>query len=222
MLSFSFDKGFGRHCYGRSLKLTDVTEGWYVEYKQEIPKSEAIAKSIAAMANSYGGWVFYGIKEQSKQNSVAGEFLGIDSTLADASLQRIRQAVASAINPACHYEAKALFGPCAEIGLGESKCIICVVVPQSIEAPHVHSKGCIYRRISDGSEPVPETDRYMVEKMFQRSQSLEREFETWINHDPELSNDEAKSPFLRIFIAPNIWKMPRTNYSLNIDSIKAC
>ncbi|URM26103.1 ATP-binding protein [Pseudomonas frederiksbergensis] len=222
MFSFSpFNKNFSDLDALDLASLKTVTEGWYIEYKQEVPKSESIAKSIAAMANSYGGWIFYGVKEESKENSVAGEFIGIDAELADASLQKIRQAVASAVNPDCHYEAKAIVGPCGEIGLDESKCVICIAVPQSIEAPHVHSKGVIYRRIADGSEPVAETDRHMIEKMFQRSTKTVESFKEWIDRDPEFSKGESETPYLRLMIAPNIWKVPRNDFSLNIDTIKS-
>ncbi|MBP5064994.1 ATP-binding protein [Pseudomonas chlororaphis] len=221
MFSFSpFNKSFSDLDAPDLASLKTVTEGWYVEYKQEVPKSESIAKSIAAMANSYGGWIFYGVKEESKENSVAGEFIGIDKSLADASLQKIRQAVTSAINPDCHYEAKAIFGPCSEISLDGAKCIICIAVPQSIEAPHVHSRGVIYRRIADGSEPVAETDRHMIEKMFQRSTKTVESFKKWIKRDPEFSKGESEIPYLRLMISPNIWKMPRNEFGLNIDTIK--
>ena len=36
-------------------KLRQVHEGWYVEYKAELPKAKAIAKAISAFANTYGG-----------------------------------------------------------------------------------------------------------------------------------------------------------------------
>ena len=42
-----------------SLKtLCDVSEGWYVEYKEKVPNPSSIAKSISAFANTYGGWLF--------------------------------------------------------------------------------------------------------------------------------------------------------------------
>lgn len=199
--------------------LKTIQEGWYIEYKQEIPKSESIAKSVSAMANSYGGWVFYGIQEESKENSVAGAFLGLDIESIDSTLQKVRQAVAAAISPDCHYEIKVVHGPCEEIGLTESKCIICIAVPQSIEAPHVHSKGVIYRRVADGSEPVPETDRHMIEKMFQRSSKTIDSFTKWIERDPELSEEESDAPYLRLLIAPNLWQTPRKNFKPDIKNI---
>ncbi|MBS7472168.1 ATP-binding protein [Pseudomonas syringae] len=222
MFSFSpFDKDLSDLDAADLAVLKTVAEGWYIEYKQEIPKADSIAKSVAAMANSYGGWVFYGVKEESKTNSVAGEFIGIAVEEAESALSKIRQAVAGAINPACHYEAKAILGPCYEIGLKESMCIICVVVPQSLEAPHVHSKGVIYRRIADGSEPVPETDRQMIDKMFQRSKQTIESFETWVEKDPELSEGESETPYLRLMIAPNLWNLPRKKISLDIGVIKS-
>ncbi len=222
MLNFSpFDKNINDLSALDLVALTTVTEGWYIEYKQEVPKSESIAKSIAAMANSYGGWVFYGVKEESKENSVAGEFIGVDAKSADASLQKIRQAVAGALSPDCHYEVKVVFGPCVEIGLDESKCIICIVVPQSIEAPHVHSKGVIYRRISDGSEPVAETDRYMIEKMFERSKKNIKIYEDWVKLDPEFSKDEHNWPYVRLMIVPNIRNAPRKGFRLDLDVLKS-
>lgn len=201
------------------LALRDVNEGWYVEYKQAISKSPAIAKSISAFANSYGGWIFYGIKEQSKVNSVAGEFIGIEHSELDAALQRIRQAVAN-MSPACHFETKTLYGPCETIGLETDRAIICVVVPQSIEAPHVHSSGYIYRRIADGSEPVPETDRHVVEKLFDRSKTTVARYKEWHDKDPEFSQGESDSPFLRIMIKPNLWGLPRSEFTFNLDSVK--
>lgn len=200
--------------------LRAVTEGWYIEYKQELSKSDAIAKSISALANSYGGWVFYGIAEESKENSVAGVFHGIDRSEVDAGLQRIRQSVASSLTPACHYEAKALYGPSESLNLDANKAIICVAVPQSIEAPHIHKKGLIYRRVADGSEPVAENDRYMIEKMFERAKVVAEEFKEWIADDPELSKGEAENPHVRIIISSNPWKMPRPKSLLNIESAR--
>ncbi|MBH3400759.1 ATP-binding protein [Pseudomonas fluorescens] len=214
-----FTKNFDEIQTEDLLALREVNEGWYVEYKQAISKSTAIAKSISAFANSYGGWVFYGIKEHSKENSVAGEFVGIANSELDSALQRIRQAVAN-MSPACHFETKTLNGPCEAIGLETERAIICVGVPQSIEAPHVHSSGYIYRRIADGSEPVPETDRNVVEKLFDRSKKTIDRYKAWHDKDPEFSKAESEAPFLRIMIKPNLWGLPRSEFSFSLDNVK--
>ncbi|MFJ9993161.1 helix-turn-helix domain-containing protein [Pseudomonas putida] len=196
------------------LKLKSVTEGWYVEYKREIPKSDSIAKSISALANSYGGWLFYGIEEESKQNSVAGRFLGIPTSEVDAALQRIRLAVANGMNPACHFEVIAIYGPCDIICLPAERAVICIAVPQSSEAPHIHNKGVIYRRIADASEPAHETDRHMIEKMFSRGKKTDESFKEWVHTPLELSDEEHSLPIVRLLITPNLWSMPRPGFLL--------
>lgn len=200
--------------------LRSVSEGWYIEYKQEVSKAEAIAKSISALANSYGGWIFYGVAEESKENSVAGSFPGVEKDEIDAALQRIRQAVATKLNPACHYEVVALYGPSETLGLAAERAIICVSIPQSFEAPHIHSKGLIYRRVADGSEPVPENDRHMIEKMFDRSQSRIETFKDWVSEDPDLSEAESTSPHIRVIISTSPWKRPKHDFYLNIESAR--
>ncbi|WP_295487715.1 ATP-binding protein [uncultured Pseudomonas sp.] len=215
-----FNKGINELKTEDLAALRSVCEGWYIEYKQEISKADAIAKSISALANTYGGWLFYGIKEMSKENSVAGEFLGIDNIDVDGALQRIRQAVASMVSPDCRYEVKALYGPCDDLQLPDDKAIICVAVPQSIEAPHIHKKGLIYRRIADGSEPVAENDRHIINKMLDRSEQIKSEYREWLEEDPELSKGESGHPHIRLMITTNPWRAPRTNFLLSLDSAR--
>ncbi|HSO41621.1 MAG TPA: ATP-binding protein [Rhodospirillales bacterium] len=74
--------------------LRDATEGWYVEYKEELPIAKKIAKSISSFANSYGGWLFYGI-EENRQLFTAGEFIGLSTATLDESLRRVRSAIAT-------------------------------------------------------------------------------------------------------------------------------
>src|SRR5580700_5309520 len=84
--------------------LRDIAEGWYVEYKREIPNAASIAKSVSAFANTYGGWLFYGVEQQSTGHPVAASFPGIARIEVDGALQRIRQAVADHMNPTTHFD----------------------------------------------------------------------------------------------------------------------
>ena len=45
--------------------------------RRETPNAASIAKSVSAFANTYGGWLFYGVNEKSKSGAAAGEFVGI-------------------------------------------------------------------------------------------------------------------------------------------------
>ena len=186
--------------------LRDASEGWYIEYKREAPNASTIAKSISAFANTYGGWFFLGITEKSKAESVAGGFPGIHRLEIDATLQRIRQAVAGHLAPSPHFDARAIWGPCTAIGLGEDQAVICVHVPQSRSAPHIHKSGQIYRRVADGSEPKAENDRFVLDSLWRRGDGVRERYKTWIDKDPELSDAEDEKPYVRLLMVSDLWR----------------
>jgi hypothetical protein len=185
--------------------LHNVAEGWYVEYKQDASKADAMAKSVSAFANTYGGWIFYGVEEKSKDDAVAGSFPGIARADVDAVLQRLRQAVAVSISPSPHFDARALWGPAPEINLLADHAIICVSVPKGPNAPYVHKSGQIYRRIADGSEPKPESDRFILDQLWRRSDSVIQECREWVESDPELSKAEGDRPYVRLLLDADPW-----------------
>lgn len=189
-----------------ALKL--VSEGWYIEYKRVVPDASSIAKSISALGNTYGGWVFYGIAELSKEDSVAGVFSGVEVKELDVYLQRIRQSVSNRMNPSIHYDCKVLYGPCDAIGLADGMAVICIHVPITSQAPVVHHSGRVYRRVADGSEPIPEADRFMLDKLWERSREVERRYKEWIDADPGFNERERLSPFIRILITPSLYDRP--------------
>ena len=203
------------------LSLQSVTEGWYVEYKSQMPNAASIAKSISAFANTYGGWLFYGISEQSKENAVAGNFVGIAKEKMDSALQTIRQAVAVSINPAPHFDIKVVWGPMAQIGLASENGVICVRVPQGFASPYVHKSGMIYRRVGDGSEPKAEADRFILDQLWRRGDSIRNEYSDWLDSDLELSKGEGDRPYLRIFISPDLWRDKDIWAKLNTDKVRA-
>ena len=179
-------------------RLRETAEGWYIEYKRELSEASDIAKSISGLANTYGGWLFYGVEEVSKANPVAGAFPGIAGQDCDAALQRMRQSVAQHMHPAAHFDVKAVSGDGKNIASGF--VVICVRVPQSLAAPHVHKSGRIFRRVADGSEPEVENDRFRLDQLFRRSHDLRQEYADWIARDPEFSKEEKDRPYLRLIM----------------------
>jgi Putative DNA-binding domain len=186
--------------------LKSVSEGWYVEYKSEVPKAVSIAKSISAFANTYGGWLFYGISEKSKEEAVAGSFCGIARSDMDGCLQMIRQAVANSVNPSPHFDIKVLWGPLKSIGIAKDHGIICVRVPQGYASPYVHKSGLIYRRVGDGSEPKPENDRFILDQLWRRGDEIRADYKNWLERSLEFSKAEEGMPYLRIFLTPDLWR----------------
>jgi hypothetical protein len=57
--------------------------------------------------------------------------------------------------------------------LGNNKAILMVFIPQSPEMPHITRDGKIYRRNAEGSDPVPETDRYTIDKMYETGKEID-------------------------------------------------
>jgi hypothetical protein len=201
--------------------LKQTSEGWYIEYKREIPNASAVAKSLSAFANTYGGWLFIGIEEESKENAVAGAFPGVAQDEIGAALQRVRKSAADLLNPSPHFETKVLMGPDSTVGLLESRAVICVWVPRSTTAPHVHKSGNIYRRVSDASEPKPENDRFVLDQLWQRGDDIRRRRKEWYDRDPEFSETEKLQPYARVMLIADRWAERNVWIEAEDDEIRA-
>ena len=79
-------------------RLTDVHEGWYVEYKREMIVNRELAKSLSSFANQYGGWLFLGVEEDTVYN-VAAAFPGIPNAELQHALDSIRNAAKDLLQP---------------------------------------------------------------------------------------------------------------------------
>jgi hypothetical protein len=99
-----------------------------------------------------------------------------------------------------------IWGPCDAIGLPADRAIVCAQVPWSHNAPHVHKKGCIYRRVADGSEPRPENDRFMLDQLWHRADDIRRQYKEWHDRDPEFSEAESKQPYVRLLLVADLWQ----------------
>ena len=201
-----FDKSIDELQASDLAVLRDVKEGWYVEYKSQVPKGAALAKAVSALANTYGGWLFLGIEEKSKEDPVAGSYPGIPSGEVESTVQRLRQSAHAHLSPIPHFESKVLEGPCSKIQLADTASIVAVEVPQSHTTPHVHKDGRIYRRVADSSEPKAETDRFILDQLWRRADPIREEMRRWIENDPEFSEAEARTPYLRLLLCVDPWR----------------
>ena len=201
--------------------LKSVSEGWYVEYKSELVNARALAKAISAFANTYGGWLFLGVQELGKDDSVASSFPGIPEKDLDSALQRLRHSTAEQLNPTPHFETKILRGPCNEIGLGEDASIFVIEIPQSHTAPHIHKDGRIYRRVADGSEPKPEIDRFVLDQLWRRSEPIRKMTRKWIKRDPEFSKAEAENPYVRLLLCVDPWRQNNPWLGASLPEIRS-
>ncbi|ADV12972.1 AlbA family DNA-binding domain-containing protein [Mesorhizobium ciceri] len=197
--------------------LRDVPEGWYVEYKQEIPNGRSIAKSLSAFANTYGGWLFYGVKESADGRRVAGGFPGILTTEVPAAEQAIRQAASALVSPPPTFETKILNGPDKALGIDADHSVIAIGVPVGNNAPYVHGSGVIYRRVADSSEPRPETDRHFLDLLWKRGDDTKKAFDKFVHKKVGLSEAEGHISTVRICFFPDPWKERQLTSKLEFD-----
>ena len=201
--------------------LKTVSEGWYVEYKSQFINARALGKAISAFANTYGGWLFVGVKEQDKSEPTAGSFPGVPVEDLDATVARLRQSASEHLNPAPHFETKLLRGPCRDIGLSAETAVVAIQIPQSHVAPHVHRDGRIYRRVADGSEPKPETDRFLLDQLWRRGEAIRDITRAWVARDPELSKAEEQVPYVRLLMCVDPWRLRSRRLEASFPEVRS-
>ncbi|GAG88652.1 unnamed protein product, partial [marine sediment metagenome] len=149
-------------------ELYSVSEGWYVEYKSQQISVKKLGKSISSFANQYGGWLIMGVEEDQK-TLAAKSFPGIDIAEIECVYQNLRNASKDVVNPEVYYETKEFRGPIKEIGLNRDRAILIIRIPPGPEPAYIHSDGRIYRRVADSSDPKSETDRALLERLWDRA-----------------------------------------------------
>ena len=179
--------------------LEDVHEGWYVEYKSEVIKPRALAKSLSSFANQYGGLLFFGIISDSQTNA-ARCFPGVADSTVPSILESLRNAAKDLLHPPVFHTTRVFEGPIKPIGLERGHSIIVVDIPQGPDTPYVHNDGRIYVRIGDSSDPRPLTDRVSFDTLSQRGEQARLRLEERIQRSPTISEGEGKQPFVHLSI----------------------
>lgn len=138
----------------------EVAEGWYIEYKENFPSSNKIGHSIAAFANSDGGWYIVGIK--ANQDNVAELINGFDLITNRNPKEKIRDIIKTHISPVPFFESKL-------IELSDNRAILLIHVERGTNPPYITRDGKIYQRVGEGSYPIPLIDHYSIQKLFERT-----------------------------------------------------
>jgi hypothetical protein len=196
-----FDKEFEEIELGDLNKLIDqeVSEGWYVEFKEDFPSTKKIGRSVAAFANSDGGWLIIGIKT-GRHNNKAETLVGFNISDNDKPIDRIRDIVKNHVIPIPYFKTKF-------IRLDSGKGVLLVLIRSGDEAPYLTKEGKIYRRVGEGSDPVPESDRYAIQKLFDRSAALKEQISHFCNNEFILPKSDKNISFLEAYF-----------YNIPIDS----
>lgn len=178
----------------------EIVEGWYVEYKSDIPKSAGgnldnikIAKSISSFANTKGGWIFWGITCNGKNKPVAVEGVNLEGYVNFED--QIAKVVNSNISPRPYYHFK-------RIELQNGKTVFIIHVEESPTPPYITSQGVIYQRENNESKPV--RDRYIIEKLNEKTNDYYEAIERFTVFDlPETKGQaEWNQTYLELYLFP--------------------
>lgn len=177
----------------QSLIKNKVREGYHVEYKSDLPENKKIGKSVASFANAYGGWYIIGV--ETNEHNVAKKICGFDLVKCKDPISKIREIVKSHIDPVPVFYSNL-------IKLKNHKAVFIVDIPGNQETPFLTKDGRIYRRNSDSSDPIPENDRYAIDKLVERGQVIKEEFKRFCNDERTFSKAEEKTGWINICISP--------------------
>ncbi len=174
-----------------------VTEGYFVEYKgDEFPAPIKIARSIAAFANTHGGWYIVGV-ETNEDNS-AKSLVGFDPAVYNDPISKVRDVIKSHIDPIPLFQIKLL-------KLENGNEILIVLIPDEQETSFITSDGRIYRRNHDSSDPIYEKDRYVVDRLVDLGAERKREFVAFCQDERKFGQNDENMVWLSIFL----WPIPR-------------
>jgi hypothetical protein len=191
-----FDKPIGTTLTPNDLQLLitrSVSEGYFVEYKSQMLTNEKIAKSIAALANTYGGWYFVGV-DADRTHNVATNISGFSLATCADPIATVRDISKSRISPT------PVFYP-QVVNITNNLVVLVIYVPEEQDTPFITSDGKIYRRVADSSDPMPEKDRYAVDRLYDRQRQHAKQFERFFHNSPtRYSNDQLA--WLTLVLSP--------------------
>lgn len=171
-----------------------VEEGTSLDWKRDLPRKEGgedFAKHVAALANSGGGSLVYGVREEGKGSSAAAEVVGV-MNWGDDEQRRLRHIAYSLIQPPV---LNLTFHDASD---GE-RTAVALVVPQSPDAPHlVWSKDRFIAPVRYGAQTVYMSERE-IERAYRERFALRREREAGLSRHVEqmrLRLDESAQVWL--------------------------
>lgn len=182
------------------LIVNEVDEGWYIEYKSQIPEKSSgklntikIVKSIAAFANTKGGWIFWGV--ECKVNT-ASKICGINLDSYTNLQDQLSRIISSNINPTPIYHFK-------EVTLASGNVVFIIKVDESPTPPYITGNGVIYQRENNESNPIK--DRYIIEKLSEKTEAYVKSIEDFTHFEDygeTVGQSESNQSFLELFLFP--------------------
>ncbi len=171
-----------------------VAEGWYVEFKSDFTSPKGVGHSIASFANTDGGWYIIGVEANKDTNEVE-EIVGFELGKSKKPKDTISNIVRDHITPKPFFESKL-------VKVGEGRGVLVIRIEQGSEPPYITNDGRIYQRVGEQSSPLEIRDRYLLEKLFDRSRESKQRIENFCRNTLVMSKGqkEQNSCFLEIYL----------------------
>jgi|GEM_PF-1570994 len=176
-----------------------ISEGWYIEYKADLPKKSGkiegikIAKSVSAFANTKGGWLFYGV--EANDRNIATHLCGINLKEYNNVCDQVSQIIASNLAPKPIYHFKI-------VPLDDEKVVLVIKIEPGPTPPYITSQGVIYQRENNESNPIK--DRYIIEKLAEKSNEYYESIERFcqMNYGETKGQSESDASYLELYLFP--------------------
>lgn len=206
-----FDKKFSELVEQDLFQLIDrqISEGWYIEYKREIPTTSIgkldslkISKSVSSFANTKGGWIFWGITTDNKNNptTIDGVNIADYKNIED----QISQTINSNISPKPIYHIR-------KIELVNQNYLFIILVEESPTPPYITSQGVIYQRENNESKPIK--DRYIIEKLNEKTTSYYNSIERFCLFN--LPETKGQADWNQTYLELYLFPLPFDNFSFS-------
>jgi len=196
-MSFNpFDRAIGQTLTADDLQTLiqrHVAEGYFVEYKSTIVARDKIAKSIASLANTSGGWYIVGV--ETDEHNIATSICGFGVDICHDPIAVVREIVKARIDPT------PVFYP-QVIRLGGDLLALVVYIPPAQDGPFITTDGRLYVRQQDSSDPIFEKDRYALDRLYDRTKDLHRRVECFCQDTRLLSQHDAAQGWISLFLWP--------------------
>lgn len=176
------------------LRLTEnkVAEGFYVEYKQQLPAHHKVARSIASFANTSGGWYIVGVLTDAHNVPIA--IPGFPADQYADPISTIQEVCKTHIDPVPIFHIQV-------VTLVDGRLVLAVYVPDGQSTPFVTKDGRVYRRVGESSDPVSETDRHALNQIIERGREVRQRFAEFAV-DPRPWSKLDLDPWAALYLAP--------------------
>jgi hypothetical protein len=176
-----------------ALVTRSVSEGLYVEFKSELPDTKKLAKTIAAFANSQGGWLLIGVVERA--GGVAGACPGIQVKEGFDATEFIRNICRDIIAPFPDHTVRTAT-------TSNHQLLIAISIPKSVDTPHICSDGTVPIRMAASTKAIDPSNYYELNRLVDRSVEFRKDYIEFAVDDRRSNVGFAYGPALSIYIWP--------------------